>query len=130
MHMMTYPLILKFIKFSIVGLSGVFVDFGVTWCLKEKFKVQKFIANTFGFLTAATTNYIFNRIWTFESHSPKIADEYARYVLVVTIGLAINSLIIWILINKQKWNFYFSKLIAIAVTTIWNFTASILFAFG
>ncbi len=126
---MNNPLILKFIKFSLVGFSGIFIDFGVTWFLKERIKLQKFVANAIGFLSAATTNYCFNRIWTFESHYPHIVQEYARYMMVVTIGLAINSLVIWWLISKKKQNFYFSKILAIAVTTIWNFAASMLFAF-
>ncbi|OQC33736.1 MAG: GtrA-like protein [Bacteroidetes bacterium ADurb.Bin057] len=50
--------ILKFIKFCVVGASGMVVDFGVTWILKEKLKVNKYIANSTGFILAATSNYV------------------------------------------------------------------------
>ncbi|MDZ4203659.1 MAG: GtrA family protein, partial [Bacteroidales bacterium] len=110
------PLILKFIKFSLVGFSGLFVDFGITWWLKERMKVQKYLANAAGFIIAASTNYTLNRIWTFESNNPHIATEYARFVIAVTIGLGINSLVLWLLVSKVKWNFYLSKLIAITIT--------------
>ena len=70
---------LKFIKFCIVGFSGVFVDFGITFLFKEVFKVQKYLANAIGFTTAASTNYLLNRIWTFQSHNPAIAQEFTRF---------------------------------------------------
>ena len=51
--------LLKFIKFCLVGFSGVFVDFGFTFLFKEVFKVQKYVANAIGFTIAATSNYFF-----------------------------------------------------------------------
>ena len=62
-------MIVQFIKFCLVGGSGVFVDFGITWFFKEICHINKYIANSIGFVCAATSNYLLNRIWTFESHA-------------------------------------------------------------
>jgi len=43
---------IKFLKFGVVGGSGVIVDFFFTWLLKEKFKVHKYLANAIGFTIA------------------------------------------------------------------------------
>ena len=51
---------LKFLKFGAVGLSGVFVNFGVTWFFKEVCKLNKYLSNILGFIAAATTNYLLN----------------------------------------------------------------------
>jgi len=59
-------LLLKFVKFCVVGLSGMGVDFGTTWILKEKVRINKYIANSTGFILAATSNYVWNRVWTFQ----------------------------------------------------------------
>ena len=64
--------ILKFIKFGVVGFSGVFVDFGITYLCKEKIKINKYVSNAIGFICAATSNYILNRIWTFESENADV----------------------------------------------------------
>jgi putative flippase GtrA len=120
----------KFIKFCLVGFSGVFVDFGVTYFFKEIVKIQKYIANSIGFTTAATTNYIFNRIWTFESKNPHVASEFARFFFIALIGLGINNLIIYILNGKFKLNFYVSKLIATAIVTLWNFLINAYYTFA
>lgn len=121
--------IFKFIKFCIVGFSGVFVDFGITYFFKEYIKLQKYVANAIGFSTAATTNYILNRVWTFHSQNPRIAEEFGRFFLIALIGLGINSAIIWLMNGKFKVNFYLSKLVATAIVTLWNFLINAYFTF-
>jgi putative flippase GtrA len=120
----------KFLKFCIVGFSGMIVDFGITWLLKEKVKVNKYIANSTGFILAASSNYLFNRFWTFHSVNPRIVSEYGSFILISSVGLAINNLIIFLLNEKMKLNFYLSKLFAIGVVTIWNFFMNYVITFG
>ena len=122
--------ILKFVKFCIVGFSGMAIDFGVTWLLKEKVKLNAYLSNSCGFVLAASNNYFLNRIWTFESHNEKIAGEYTSFFVIAIIGLGINNLVIWALYSKMKLNFYFAKLFAIGVVTVWNFGMNYLFTFS
>jgi putative flippase GtrA len=129
MAMIDKLLILKFIKFCVVGLSGMAIDFGTTWLLKEKAKINKYIANSTGFILAATSNYIWNRVWTFQSHSSQIAKEYSLFIFISVIGLGINNLVVYLFADKMKFNFYFSKLIAIVVVTLWNFLMNYLITF-
>ena len=122
-------ILMKFIRFGVVGFSGVFVDFGITFIGKELLKIQKYVANAIGFTVAASTNYVLNRVWTFHSHNPEIAMEYFKFIVISFIGLGINTLILWVLVSKFKQNFYLSKLFAIGVVTVWNFVANILYTF-
>jgi len=121
---------LKFLKFGVVGFSGLLIDFGFTYLFKEVFKVQKYLANAIGFIIAASSNYFLNRIWTFQSTNPNIAFEYSEFILISLIGLGINTLILWLLVSKYKLNFYLSKVFAIAVVTVWNFFANMLITFS
>ncbi len=116
--------LVKFLKFGLVGFSGVFVDFGITYLTKEKLHVPKYLANAIGFTTAASTNYILNRVWTFESSNPEIGWEYTQFFTISLIGLGINTLILWLLVSRFKMNFYLAKVFAIAVVTVWNFLAN------
>lgn len=130
MDFLSQGFILKFLKFACVGLSGLLVDFGVTWFLKEMVKIHKYVANAIGFTLAATSNYVLNRIWTFDSHNPAIATEYIKFLVISIIGLGINTLILWLLVSKARQKFYLSKLFAIAVVTIWNFFMNWIFTFN
>jgi putative flippase GtrA len=123
-------LISRFIKFGVVGFSGMLIDFGTTYLCKEKLRLNKYLSNCVGFILAATSNYFLNRIWTFESHKEEIAVQYLQFMVVSTVGLGINSLVLYLLTDKLKWNFYFSKLIAIGITTVWNFFANMAFTFA
>lgn len=114
-------LVYRFIKFGVVGFSGVCIDFFFTWLLKEKFRINKYVANSVGFVVAASSNYIWNRVWTFESHNSEVAREYFLFLTIALVGLIINNFVIFLLNEKLRFNFYFSKLLAIGVVTFWNF---------
>ncbi len=121
-------LLTKFIKFGLVGASGLLVDFGFTILCKEVLKIQKYVSNAIGFTLAATSNYILNRVWTYKSSNP-IALEYTEFLIISVLGLGINTLILYLLVSKKKLPFYLSKAIAILVVTLWNFFANTLFTF-
>ena len=119
----------RFVRFGVVGVSGMVVDFSVTWLCKEKFHWNKYVSNSLGFITAATNNYIWNRLWTFESQNDSVAREYLSFLIISVIGLGLNNLIIYLLHERMKLNFYLSKLIAIGIVTLWNFTLNYVITF-
>jgi len=106
------------------------IDFGTTWILKEKFRVNKYVANSIGFTIAATSNYMLNRLWTFHSENQQILPEYFLFMLFSVAGLVINNIVIYMLHEKLKMNFYLAKLLAIGVVTLWNFVMNYLFTFS
>lgn len=129
----------QFIKFAFVGATGTVVDFGTTWFVKEKMRQNKYLANSTGFLIAATTNFLLNRIWTFHSTNPDVAGEYFQFMLIALIGLSINNGVIYTF--SQKWannlfkqfaayRFYISKLIATGIVVLWNFFMNYFFTFA
>ncbi len=128
LHFMNETLLIL-LKFGIVGASGVVVDFGVTWLLKEKVKMHKYGANSLGFMLAASNNFIWNRIWTFQSSNPDIAAQYLVFILVSLGGLAFNNAALWYFHEKRKLPFYVSKVLAVFVAMFWNFLGYKFFAF-
>lgn len=122
-------LFIKFLKFGIVGVSGVVVDFGVTWLLKEQLRLNKYIANSTGFACAVVSNYVLNRIWTFHSADPQVGIQFAKFTLVALVGLGMNNAIIYLLTERRGVKFYTAKLVATGVVMLWNFGANYLFTF-
>ena len=138
------PLVLKFLKFGIVGASGMVVDFALLYVLRDIVGLHDILANTISFTAAATSNYFLNRIWTFRSHEKQVSVEYLKFIGVSIVGLLINNGVL--LLCKTLWpdlygqvlfnlgsqpitGLYLFKLVAIAVTTIWNFFGNMLFTF-
>lgn len=136
----------KFIKFIAVGFSGVFIDYLITYLCKEKFKLHIYLSNSIGFIVAASSNYVFNRIWTFESANSHIGLEFTTFFVISIIGLIINNLFLflfhqktgagfWVsqkfkLGEKHDYAFYIAKFMAITVTTVWNFYANYYITFS
>ena len=123
-------LFFKLTRFCIVGFSGLGIDFLTTWILKENGKLNQYFSNSCGFIIAASSNYYLNRIWTFNSINPDISTEYTNFIFVSIIGLALNNLLIFTFQKKFQKEFYFAKILAILITTVWNFLANNFYTFS
>lgn len=114
----------KFIKFGLVGASGLIIDFFITWLLKEKLYFNKYVANSFGFILAVSNNYILNRIYTFQNSNSNIGEQFTSFLIIALIGFGINMLLLYLLQTYTKTNFYVSKIIITLIVFIWNFGAN------
>ncbi|PSR54417.1 glycosyl transferase family 2 [Adhaeribacter arboris] len=123
-------LIIKFLKFGIVGFSGLVLDFSFTYLVKEKLRWNKYLANSLGFTIACVSNYFLNRIWTFRSADPSIALQFSKFLLISLGGLILNNLIVYLLSEKAQLNFYVAKLCAIILILFWNFSFNYLYTFN
>lgn len=93
----------RFLKFAFVGVIGAIVDFGTLFILqatvlspREPLVTLKVIAaTTIAFLTAVTSNFIWNRYWTYpDSRSRSIRRQLAQFTFVNSIGWGMRT--IWI----------------------------------
>ena len=91
----------KFLKFCIVGSLGLSIDFGATYLLKEKIKINKYVSNSIGFILATFSNYLFNKYWTFKDTDPDALMQFTKFVSVSFVGLGFSNMIIYLLINKK-----------------------------
>lgn len=124
----------KFVKFGLVGFSGMAVDYGFLVLFVKVCGWPDLVANACSFTLAATSNYFLNRIWTFRSHEKQVGVEYLKFILVSLIGLGINNGTLWLggkLLPawNDDWRFYILWVFAVGVTTLWNFFGNLLFTF-
>ncbi|WP_278034718.1 GtrA family protein [Flavobacterium nitratireducens] len=121
--------ILKFFKFGFVGFSGLIIDFGITWICKEKLKLNKYLANGFGFLFGVTNNYFLNKYFTFDNHNEEIGFQFLSFLIIAIIGFSINTGFLYSLQKKTKINFYVCKIIVTVLVFVWNFGANSFYTF-
>jgi putative flippase GtrA len=130
MSEISITIFVKFIKFIVVGVNGMIVDFTATYFVKDKLQWNKYIANTIGFFMGATNVYFINRVLTFESNNQDVFIEYSKFISIYAIGLIINNLVVYLMHGKLNIKFYIAKLIAIGITAFWNFFANYYFTFN
>lgn len=120
----------QLLKFGVVGFSGLLLDFGITYLLKEKAGINKYIANGCGFAVAVCSNFFLNKIWTFKDTQHAYFPQFVAFLAVATGGLLINQLVLYLLHERFKLKFYFAKILAIGVVTLWNFGLSHFYVFN
>ena len=143
--LMRFPLG-RFLRFGVVGFSGLFVDIAVFYLLRELLKVPLYPSTVLSIEAAIINNFLWNDAWTFADLAKRQQGWSARFqrffkfnlVCLVGAGLQIGlmSLLLFIpAVNRlpifigqfvtANWvdnaNEYFAKVVAIALVTLWNF---------
>jgi len=124
-----YPEITQFLKFCMVGFSGIFIDTAVLVCLVELAFFDPRLAAIFAFTAAVSWNYFFNRVWTFKQGvDTKIAHTYITFLIICIIGLGIRIGIMHLLIryagmSEMPW-YILASLLGVTAATIFNFLGS------
>jgi len=127
--MTDFQFIFIFFKFSVSGLCGVLTNFLLTFLLKEKLFLNKYISNSSALTIALFINFILNRNWTYQVNLEPVFSQFLKFLLVVTVSVLINHVIVYVSHKNFKFNFYFSKLIAVALVFIWNFVMHSIYTF-
>jgi putative flippase GtrA len=111
----------KFIKYSIVGVFGTFIDFFTLIFQVEILNINLYAAVVISFLLAATFNHYLNRRFTFVSKNPKIKHEYFKFLSVSIVGILINIFSIYIIFELFGWHYLLAKILATGIVLMWNF---------
>jgi len=121
----------RFVRFGLVGFSGVFVDLTVFHLLRTVIHLGLTRSTILSAGVAIINNFLWNDLWTFGDISKRQRDPHQRFKrflkfsAICLAGVVLQALIINFLCNVLGINEYLAKLIAIAVATIWNFWANL-----
>lgn len=119
----------KFIRFALVGLTGVFVDMALLYLLSDATTLNlpltrsKIIAGE----VAIINNFFLNDAWTFADVSMKQNQWQQRlkrllkFNIICLAGLVLNVITLNLVYNFILKNRYISNFIAILSATAWNF---------
>jgi putative flippase GtrA len=82
----------RFFRFTVVGAIGAVVDFGTFNVLTAFLGMWSVLASMFSFSAAVTSNFIWNRFWTYpDSRSKPVRHQAVQFAIVNLIGLAIRT---------------------------------------
>ena len=81
----------RFFKFAVVGVIGAVIDFGVMNLLTQVAGMDLVPAGTISFICAVSSNFIWNRYWTYpDSRSRPLTRQLAMFFTVNIAGVAIR----------------------------------------
>jgi len=130
----------RFLKFAVVGAFGAVVDFGSFHLLMSLLNLPPEWAQAGSFTLAITSNFIWNRLWTYpDSRSKPITNQLVTFFLVNLVGLAVRTPIFTSLegpfrtlferfsfiplgfITADRLGYTFALGVAVVVVMFWNF---------
>lgn len=114
----------EFIKFGIVGGSGVLVNMGLLYALTRFLSIRLEIASPIAIWISILTNFFLNNLWTFKKRETIIPfwSRLFRYHLVSGLAGLVNYVILLLLVNLMGMHDLLSNLIGIAVGTVINYS--------
>jgi dolichol-phosphate mannosyltransferase len=114
----------EFIKFGIVGGSGVLVNMGLLFILTRLLQVRLEIASPIAIEVSILSNFFLNNLWTFRKRNTHIPfwSRLLRYHLVTGLAGIVNYLVLLLLVHKFGMHDMISNLIGIMIGTVINYS--------
>ncbi|HEY8639322.1 MAG TPA: GtrA family protein [Solirubrobacterales bacterium] len=119
----------QLVKFGLVGASGYVINLGVFAVLNENLGVHHVLAAVGAFCVAVSSNYLWNRYWTFGAGAGPARFEAARFFAVSLGALFINLVILELLVMAELPELQ-AQAVAVAVAMPFNFIGNKLWTFG
>lgn len=125
----------QFIKFCLVGASGVIVDMAVLHLLVDShwWGLNVSLSKICSAEAAMLNNFLWNEVWTFRgvtkcaSSRPGMARRLLRFHAICGLGIGLAVLFLHLFYVRMAFNLYVANFIAILLVTLWNFWMNALF---
>jgi putative flippase GtrA len=117
-------------KFGLVGGSGYLINLGVFALLAGNLGVHHLIAAVGAFCVAVTSNFLWNRYWTFGPGDGLARFQAARFFVVSLASLGLNLALLEVLIASGAVGELTAQAIAVAVAMPFNFLGNKLWTFA
>jgi dolichol-phosphate mannosyltransferase len=117
----------RFIRFILVGFSGLAIDMGSLYLLYDVLGLGLTRSAIFASELGIINNFLWNDLWTFRDLSKhqrqrrKILKRLAKFNIICLMGLILKILLLNALFNGLHLNAYLANFLAIVSVTIWNF---------
>lgn len=117
----------RFLRYCLIGGSGVVVNLGALWLLRHDNWLGKLRAPAVAIELAILNNFLWNEIWTFRDRAQLAPQWHARlgrllrFNLICAIGAGLHLGLVWALAINGPWPYMATNVLAIAIVTVWNY---------
>lgn len=121
----------EFLKFSLVGLTGAFLNLIILYILTEKIGIYYILSAFFSFIVAMSSNFILNKVWTFnETIRLNFRKKYLQFGLVSITALIANLSFLYFFTEILGIYYIISQILAIGPAFIINFFGNKIWTFN
>jgi len=120
----------QLLKFGIVGGSGYLINLAVFAVLAGSLDVHHIAAAIGAFCVAVTSNFLWNRYWTFGPGDGSASFQAARFFAVSLAALGLNLIVLEALVAGGGIGELTAQAVAVAVAMPFNFLGNKLWTFA
>ena len=115
-------LIKQIMRFGVVGASAFVIDYGLMIILTEVCGINYLVSSGISFTVSVIFNYVLSVRWVFDvSEERNKRNDFIVFVVLSVIGLGINQVMLWLLVEFLGILYFIAKIFATAVVMIYNF---------
>ena len=112
-------------RFYTVGASGLLVNYLVSFLFGAELANLWYIyATMIGIVFSMSSNFVLNKIWTFEDRDFAVKRTLQQYVMFLAfsgIGAAFQLFVVYVLVETRHMNYSLALFIAVAIASVGNF---------
>lgn len=113
----------QFLRFAAVGLIAFAVDYAL-FLLLHLLGMPYLIANIISYSVSTVCNFVLSMRYVFAGKAGQTrSQQFVIFVVLSVIGLGLNELFLWLLVEFAGIWAGISKFIAAALVTVFNFTS-------
>ncbi|MCQ2509545.1 MAG: GtrA family protein [Lachnospiraceae bacterium] len=121
-------LISQIMKFGVVGVIAFLIDYGVMVFLTEVLGVYYLLSALISFTVSVIFNYVASMRYVFVGRDDMSKSrEFVIFIVLSVIGLGLNELLMWLLVDKLFIHYMLSKILVTAIVMVWNFVSRKIF---
>lgn len=117
--------VFEFVRYFIVGVSNVLIDFVIYVAFTrwwDFWRDHYLFANLISFVAVVTWSFFWNKFWAFKERSDTYHRQYAKFILVTVVGLAIYQSTLAIGVEYFHQLDLIVKFMAIPAMALWNYS--------
>jgi putative flippase GtrA len=110
-----------FILYVVFAGIATVVDLGLLFILTEFAKIWYLFSSIISSIMGMVTNYSLNKYYNFRDRRRDIVRQFGVFASVAIVGIFLNQLILFILVEFAGLWYMFARMIAIVVVMFWSF---------
>ena len=111
----------EMLRFAVAGGVGFVIDYGLTYVFTAFVGLHYLLATALAFAISVVANYFMCAYWVFQGADVKNVGVKAGFLATSLIGLGLNELFMYLLVDLAHVPVMLAKLIAVVLVMIWNY---------
>ncbi len=111
----------QILKFGLVGGMAFVIDYALLYLCTEFLHIHYLLSSIISFTISVIFNYILSIKWVFDVKKKQDVRDFVIFIILSVIGLVINSLIMYVMVEVFGVYYMLSKIVSTVVVMVYNF---------